>query len=130
MNNMARIISGTIIFVCLSVIWLLAAIRDIDTGALLAFGVPVIGALFLTGQIADARTAAQQAAQQTNGALDARIVAGAMHAASMRDAAKTMAITAAADSGRTFPQPPDIPAGEAEPQDEGVQSPQGAEPSR
>jgi hypothetical protein len=65
-----------------------------------------VGQLFEWTAVAEARNAAQQAASQTNGALDARIVAGAMHAASIRDAAKTAAITTATADGQVFPQPP------------------------
>jgi len=105
-ENMIRVICGTIITVASLATWYLAAREHIDTSAILAFVVPIVGALFITGQVAEARNAAQQAASQTNGALDARIVAGAMHAASIRDAAKTAAITTATADGQVFPQPP------------------------
>lgn len=105
-ENMIRVICGTIITVASLVIWYLAAREHIDTSAILAFVVPIVGALFITGQLSEARNAAQQAASQTNGALDARIVAGAMHAASIRDAAKTAAIATATSDGQVFPQLP------------------------
>ena len=94
MNNdrptLAMLIVGTIIFVTVTAAWLFAEFNHIGTGALLAFAVPVVGALFIGHQLGATATAAQQAASQTNGALDARIKAGATAALAERDATRTM----------------------------------------
>ena len=94
MNNdrptLAMLIVGTIIFVTVTAAWLFAEFHHIATGALLAFAVPVVGALFIGHQLGVTATAAQQAASQTNGALDARIKAGATAALAERDATRTM----------------------------------------
>ena len=84
------LILGTIIFVTVTAAWLFAEFHHIGTGALLAFAVPVVGALFIGHQLGATATAAQQAASQTNGGLDARIKAGATAALAERDATRTM----------------------------------------
>ena len=70
------LIIGTIVFVVTIAAWLVAEFNDVPTGALLAFAVPVVAALFLANGLNRTTAAAQQAAAQTNGALDARIKAG------------------------------------------------------
>jgi len=88
--TLAMLIVGTVIFVTVTAAWLFAEFHQIGTGALLAFAVPVVGALFIGHQLGATATAAQQAASQTNGALDARIKAGATAALAERDATRTM----------------------------------------
>ena len=87
--TLAMMIIGAVIFVCVTAAWLTAEFNHIGTGALLAFAVPVVGALFIGQQLGATRDAAQQAASQTNGALDARIKAGVAAALADRDAART-----------------------------------------
>lgn len=87
--TLAMMIIGAVIFVCVTVAWLVAEFNHIGTGALLAFAVPVVAALFVGQQLGATRDAAQQAASQTNGALDSRIKAGVAAALADRDAART-----------------------------------------
>ena len=70
------LIIGTIVFVVTIAAWLVAEFNHVPTGALLAFAVPVVAALFLANGLNRTAAAAQQAAAQTNGALDARIKSG------------------------------------------------------
>ena len=70
------LVIGTIVFIVTIAAWLIAEFNHVPTGALLAFSVPVVAALFLANNLNRTAEAAQQAAAQTNGALDARIKAG------------------------------------------------------
>ena len=85
----AMMIIGTIVFVATLGAWLFAEFNHIGTVALLAFAAPVVVALFVGQQLGATRDAAQQAAAQTNGALDSRIKAGVAAALADRDAART-----------------------------------------
>ena len=87
--TLAMMVIGAVIFVAVIVAWLVAEFNHIGTGALLAFAVPVVAALFVGQQLAGARDAAQQAASQTNCVLDSRIKAGVAAALADRDAART-----------------------------------------
>ncbi len=88
-NQLASLIAGTIIFLATVAAWLYGELNHINTSALLTMSVPVIGALFMVGGINAARDAAQQAASQTNGAMDTRIKAQVAAALGDRDAART-----------------------------------------
>ena len=81
-------VTGVIVFVTTLIIWYLAELHHIPTGPIIAFAVPVVGALFLGQSVASAADAAKQAAAQTNGAMDARIKAAAATALSERDQAR------------------------------------------
>ena len=87
--TLAMMIIGSIIFVTVIVAWLVAEFNGVATGALLAFAVPVVAALFLGQQLGATRDAAQAAANQTNGVLDGRIEAAVSTALAKRDAART-----------------------------------------
>lgn len=89
MGELPRIVSGTVITVATIAAWLYGALHNLDTGPLFALVVPIVGALFLVGQISSARDAAQQAASQTNGTLEARVVSAVSSALAARDAART-----------------------------------------
>lgn len=93
--------------------WLIGALNHIDTAPLLALVVPVIGALFLLGQMNSTREAAQQAATQTNGNMDARLLASALQALSIRDTTKIAAQNSLPGQPVT-PIPPADPATETE----------------
>jgi hypothetical protein len=80
---------GAVLFCAVIAAWTFCKLRQIDTTELLAFAVPVIGALFLVGPINQAAQASQQAAAQTNGVLDARIQSAVSSALAKRDAART-----------------------------------------
>jgi hypothetical protein len=80
---------GAILFVAVIAAWVYCKVQGINTTELLAFAVPVIGALFLVGPINQAAQASQQAAAQTNGVLDARIQSAVSSALAKRDAART-----------------------------------------
>lgn len=86
------LIVGTIIYVASLGAWLYAAAVDIDAGAILAFASPVVGFLLIGGYAARAASAAEQAASQTNGVLDARIKSATTSSLAERDQAKTWAI--------------------------------------
>ena len=97
-------IIGTVIFVATLAAWLYAETHDVDTSALLAFAVPVVGALFLSSGISAARSAAEQSANQTNGSMDAKIRAAMGSALSEHDGALEAAVSAALakrDAART-----------------------------
>ncbi len=87
--TLGTMIIGCIIFLGVLAAWLYAESRDIDTSALLAFAVPVVSALFLSGAVQRGAEAAERAANQTNGALDGRIQAAVSAALANRDAART-----------------------------------------
>lgn len=84
-----QIAAGTIITLGTIAAWLWGKLRGIDTGELMAFVVPIVGALFLVTAVGRAGEAAQQAAQQTNGMLEGRIKAAVASALADRDAART-----------------------------------------
>lgn len=80
---------GVVVFVVVVGAWLAGKRWGIDTSELVAFSVPVIGALFLVGPINKAADSSAQAAAQTNGVLGARIEAAVSAALAKRDAART-----------------------------------------
>ena len=88
-NNLGPMIVGVIVFVATLTCWLVAEMNGISTGPILGFAVPVVGALFIGNNISAARSAAEQAANQTNGSLEARVKAGTAAALADRDAART-----------------------------------------
>lgn len=83
------LVIGTVIFVTVTVAWLVAEFNHIGTGALLAFAVPIVGALFIGHQLGSTADAAKQAANQTNGILNERLEAAVTSALAKRDAART-----------------------------------------
>lgn len=87
--SIAMMVIGTIVFVATLGAWLYAESQHIPTGALLAFAVPVVGALFLAGPLSTAARSAQQAAQQTNGVMEERMISAVGKALANRDAART-----------------------------------------
>jgi hypothetical protein len=80
---------GAILFVAVIAAWVYCKVQGINTTELLAFAVPVIGALFLVGPINAAASSASQAATQTNGMMGPRIEAAVASALAKRDAART-----------------------------------------
>lgn len=112
--TIAMLIIGTIVFVAVLACWLLAEFNHIGTGALLAFAVPVVSALFLANNLTRTASAAQQAASQTNGMLDARVKAAVTAALSDRDAARTwqaqqaQTVPATSVSVAPDPEPSDV----------------------
>lgn len=99
---------GALLFCAVIAAWTFCKLRQIDTTELLAFAVPVIGALFLVGPINQAAQASQQAAAQTNGVLDARIQSAVSSALAKRDAARTR--QANGDISEAGTSPTDTPA--------------------
>lgn len=92
MTNTTRVLDrilGAVLFCAVIAAWIYAKAHHIDTTELLAFAVPVIGALFLVGPINAAAQSSAQAASQTNGVLDARIQSAVASALRNRDAART-----------------------------------------
>lgn len=87
--TLGMMIIGCIIFVSTLATWVYAESIGIPTGALFAIAGPVIGALFLVGPISTAAKSAEQAAQQTNGVMEERMIAAASKALAIRDAART-----------------------------------------
>lgn len=83
------LVIGTVIFVTVTGAWLVAEFNGIGTGALLAFAVPVVGALFIGHQLGTTASAAQQAANQTNGMMESRVESAVASALAKRDAART-----------------------------------------
>lgn len=83
------LVIGAVIFVTVTGAWLFAEFNHIGTGALLAFAVPVVSALFLGHQLGQTATAAQQAANQTNGMMESRVESAVASALAKRDAART-----------------------------------------
>lgn len=95
-NGLGQQVIGAVIFVVVTAAWVFCKLNKLETGELLAFAVPVVGALFLVGSVdragdkaEKAADAASQAAQQTNGVLDARIQSAVSKALATRDAART-----------------------------------------
>lgn len=93
MNNdkptTTMLVIGTVIFVTVIAAWLTAEFNHIGTGALLAFAVPIVGALFIGHQLGTTADAAKQAANQTNGLLESRVKSAMASALADRDAART-----------------------------------------
>lgn len=88
-NRGGQLAAGVVIFVVVVAAWVYAKAHGIETGELISFAVPVVGALFLAGPIGAAASSAQQAAHQTNGVLGDRIEAAVSSALAKRDAART-----------------------------------------
>ena len=84
-----QLVLGTIITLAGIGAWLWGKLNGIDTTELMSFLVPIVGALFLVTAVSKAGEAAQQAAQQTNGGLEARIKSSVSAALADRDAART-----------------------------------------
>lgn len=82
-------VTGTVIVLATLGAWLYAEANGIGTGPLLGFVVPVVGALFIGRNLGTAKEAAQQAATQTNGGLEARVKSATAQALAERDAART-----------------------------------------
>lgn len=101
--NLPMLIVGTIIFLSSLGGWLYASTHDIDASAILAFASPVVGFLLLGNIVQRAATAAEQAASQTNGSLEAKIKANVSAALSERDQAKTWAVTNLGNKSDTTP---------------------------
>ena len=86
-------IIGTIIVLATMCVWYLAETHGVGTGALLAFVVPVIGALFVGSGLSNIAANANRAANQTNGTMDQRIEAAVTRALASRDQARTWQAT-------------------------------------
>lgn len=90
---------GVVVFVATLIAWLYGeSVAHVDTTIVWAIAGPIILALFVGQQIGEAKSAAQLAANQTNGMLDARIKAGAAAALAERDAARTHQAQASSDA--------------------------------
>lgn len=87
--NTATMTFGVIIFISALAAWLWGETHGVNTDILWIVTTPVVGALFVGQQVAHAADAAQQAAAQTNGALDGRVKAAMASALADRDAART-----------------------------------------
>lgn len=84
-----QLVIGCLITMAAIGAWIFAKLNGVETGELMAFVVPVVGALFLVTSVSRAGDAAQQAASQTNGMLDARVKSAVAAALADRDAART-----------------------------------------
>lgn len=84
-----QLVIGCLITMAAIGAWVFAKLNNVETGELMAFVVPVVGALFLVTSVSRAGDAAQQAAQQTNGMMDARVKSAVAAALADRDAART-----------------------------------------
>ncbi|MGW5239503.1 hypothetical protein ACWEOW_11270 [Monashia sp. NPDC004114] len=100
--QLAMLGAGTLITLAVIAAWLWGKTNGIETTELMAFAVPVVGALFLVTPLTKAADSAAQAAQQTNGAMDARIKSAVSAALADRDAARTR--QAVGDVGTTEQQ--------------------------
>lgn len=81
---------GVVVFLGTLAAWLYGeSVAHVDTTIVWTIAGPIILALFVGQQLGTATEAAQQAANQTNGVLDARIKAGVAAALADRDAART-----------------------------------------
>lgn len=87
--QLAQLVAGTVITVATIAAWLWGKTHGVDTGELMAFVVPIVGALFLVTAVGRGTEAAQAAAAQTNGMLDARVKAAVSSALADRDQART-----------------------------------------
>lgn len=88
-TQIVMLCAGCVISLAVIAAWLWGKLHGIETTELMAFAVPVVGALFLVSPISRAGEAAQQAVAQTNGALDARVEQAVAQALAHRDAART-----------------------------------------
>lgn len=104
-RGMGDRILGGVIFVSVVGAWLLGKRWGIETTELMAFAVPVVGALFLVGPINQAADASKAAAAQTNGVLDARIQSAVAKALANRDHARTR--QSQGDISEAVPSPTD-----------------------
>ena len=87
--TLAAMIIGTIITLGTMGVWYLAELNHIGTGALLAFVVPIVGALFIGNQLSSTSSAAQQAANQTNGSMKSTVKTAVAEALAERDHTRT-----------------------------------------
>ena len=82
-------IIGVVVFLAVLAAWLYGEERGVDTEILWITATPVIMALAVGQGLANTANAAKQAADQTNGTLEARIQASLTSALAARDAART-----------------------------------------
>jgi len=87
--NTSTMIFGVVIFLASLAAWLWGETHAVNTDILWIVATPVVMALFVGQQLGATAEHAQQAATQTNGALDSRIKAGVAAALADRDAART-----------------------------------------
>lgn len=88
-QTVAAMMFGTIIFLATLAAWLYGETNDIDTGVLWSVVTPVIAFLFIGGALNKTADAAEQAAIQTNGSMDAKIKSAVSSALADRDKART-----------------------------------------
>ena len=98
---------GTVVLLAALAAWLYGEKNGIDTNIVWVVVGPITVALFMGGKVDEAASAANQAAQQTNGVLDGRIKAAVAGALADRDAARTR--QAQGDISEATPQPPSPP---------------------
>lgn len=89
MRTWWSVIAGCVVLAMSLAAWLYGEVRGIDTSIIWTITGPVVVALMIGTQVATAADAAQRAAAQTNGALDARVQASVAQALAARDAART-----------------------------------------
>lgn len=89
MRTTSSMLVGLGVLVVVVVAWLYGATHGVDVTPLWAIAPALLVALFLGAGVAQAGQFAQQAAQQTNGALDARIAKVMSDQLANRDAART-----------------------------------------
>lgn len=80
---------GVVIFLASLAAWLFGEMNGIDANVVWMVSGPLLVALFIGTKVDDAKTAAEQAAAQTNGVLDGRIKSSVAAALADRDAART-----------------------------------------
>ena len=80
---------GVVIFVAALGAYLYGETQGIDTSVIWLVSGPILVALFIGTKVDDAKSAAEQAAAQTNGMLDPRIQSAVARALADRDAART-----------------------------------------
>lgn len=88
-QTVAAMMFGTIIFLATLAAWLYGEAHNIDTGVVWTVTTPVIGFLFIGGALNKTADAAEQAAIQTNGSMDAKIKSAVSSALADRDKART-----------------------------------------
>ena len=89
MRTTGSMIVGVAVLALSLAAWLYGETHGINTDILWTIVPALLIALFIGAGVAQAGTFAQQAAQQTNGALDARIAQGVAIALGNRDKART-----------------------------------------
>lgn len=93
MNSKGQTVSamafGTIIFIATLCAWIYGSLNGIDTTVLWSVVTPVIGFLFIGGALNKTAEHAEQAAVQTNGAMDHKIKSAVSSALADRDSART-----------------------------------------